>query len=278
MPWKRMLRSTNSRVRLGVGLLLAALFCIQCTQSQARHEVVAVGALSGAGASGKLERLAKTDHVALLKKALAHYRDNVRDYRCKFSKQERISGRLRPRQEMEIKFLEEPFSVAMHWVKNAPMGDRVLYVHGKYNGNMLVKPKGALIVFTAGKSVLRDPKSKDVMANTLKPVTDFGFRRAMESLLKVYELARSRNECEISFLGYFNVGGRKAMKLQRVLPARKDYPGKTTTWYLDVDNLILLGLETTDWDDRLVCSYFYENVQLNVGLGEEDFTPKANGM
>jgi hypothetical protein len=179
---------------------------------------------------------------------------------------------------MEIKFLEEPFSVAMQWVKNAPMGDRVLYVDGKNNGNMLVKPKGALILFTGGKSVERDPKSKDVMANTLRPVTMFGFRRSMESLLRVYELARSRNECEISFLGYFDVAGRKAMKLQRVLPARKDYPAKTTTGYLDVDNLILLGLEATDWDDQLVCSYFYENVELNVGLGEEDFTPTANGM
>ena len=179
---------------------------------------------------------------------------------------------------MEIKFLEEPFSVAMRWVKNAPMGDRVLYVHGKYNDNMLVKPKGALIIFTRGKSVLRNPKHKDVMANTLKPVTDFGFRRAMESLLKVYEVARSRDECKISFLRYRNVGGRKAMKLQRVLPASKDYPGKTTTWYLDIEDLILLGLETTDWDDRLVCSYFYENVELNVGLSDKDFTPEANGM
>lgn len=278
MSWKRMLRSTNSRVRLGVGLLLAALFCIQCTQSDARIEGVAMGPIAEAGASGELERLAKTDHVALLKQALAHYRDTVHDYRCKFSKQERISGRLRPRQEMEVKFLEEPFSVAMHWVKNPPTGDRVLYVDGKNNGNMLIKLKGVLNFVARGKPVQRNPKSNDVMANTLKPVTDFGFRRAMESLLKVYELARSRNECEISFLGYFNVGGRKAMKLQRVLPASKDYPGKTTTWYLEVDNLILLGLETTDWDDRLVCSYFYENVQLNVGLGDEDFTLKANGM
>ena len=278
MSWKRMLRSTNSRVRLGVGLLLAALFCIQCTQSDAHLEGVAIGPIAEAGASGELERLAKTDHVALLKKALAHYRDNVRDYRCKFSKQERISGRLRPRQEMEVKFLEEPFSVAMRWVKNAPMGDRVLYVDGKNNGNMLVKPKGALILFTGGRSVQRNPKSKDVMANTLKPVTDFGFRRAMESLLSIYELARSRNECEISFLDYFTVGGRKAMKLQRVLPARKGYPGKTTTWYLDIEDLILLGLETRDWDGRLVCSYFYKNVQLNVGLSDKDFTPEANGM
>ena len=56
MSWKRMLRSTNSRVRLGVGLLLAALFCIQCTPSDARHEAVAVGAISGAGASADQRR------------------------------------------------------------------------------------------------------------------------------------------------------------------------------------------------------------------------------
>ncbi len=276
------MRLTNTRVRLGVGLLLAALFCIQCTQSPAFRGGTPVGAVSDLGGRPdarlqELEELARTDHIALIKKALVHYRNNFRDYRCRFIKQERINGRMRLRQEIDAKFMQEPFSVAMHWVKNAPLGDRILYVEGKYNGQMLVNPKGALILFTGG-AVFRDPESKDVMANTLRPVTMFGFERLLESLLSVYELAEERGENTIRFLGYCTVGQRRAMKLERILPPRGDYPAKATVWYLDVEHLVPLGLDGTDWDDQPLCSYYYQNVEFNVGLTEAEFTPEANQM
>ena len=282
MSMKRLLRPTNRRIRLCEGLLLAALFCIQCTSPDASIGGAPVGEIYRSGAADtrleELERLARTDHAALLKMALAHYDANIRDYTCKFSKQERLRGRLGGRQEIQVKFLDSPFSVVMQWLTNAPMGDRMIYVKGKYNGNMIVKPKGALIVFTGGRSVMRNPEGKDVMANTLRPVTMFGFRQSLTNLLKVYELAETRNDNTIRFVGYCPVGGRKTIVLERVLPAKEDYPAKTTTLYLDVEHLIPLGLEGTDWDDQLSCSYYYEDVKLNVGLTEEDFTPEANGM
>lgn len=259
------------------------MFCVQCTsQSEAFRSDMTVTSISGKSVGEtspqsvkELENLAKTDHVALLRKALKNYQNNFRDYTCTFTKHERVNGKFRNEQEISVKFLEKPFSVAMHWVKNPPAGDRVLYVEGKYNGQMLVQPKGFL--GTVFGTVSRAPDGPDVMANTRKPVTLFGFKRLMKSLLDVYELAQSRGEGKFTFEGY-RTKACKVMILKRVLPPRKDYPAKTTVWYLDVDHLVPIGLEAEDWNNQKTCRYTYSNVKFNVGLTEDDFTPKANGM
>jgi len=285
MTLRRYLRPTNARLRLAVGGVLAALFCIQCTRSDALRGGSLAQAVTPGSAAGvsprrlaELERLARTDHIALLRLAREYYRKNYRDYTCTFVKQERINGQLRPEQHIAVKFLEQPFSVAMRWTRNAPIGDRVLYVQGRYNGQMLVRPKAKFLRALVGGAARRNPEGKDVMANTLRPVTMFGFARLMDSLLEVYELAASRGELVGRFLGYREMDGRRVMVLERVLPAREDYPAKRTVWYLDVERLVPLGLEGYDWDDRLVCAYAYKDVKFNVGLTEDDFTPQANGM
>ncbi len=281
--WKKIIRLSNGRVRIAVGLLLAGMFTVQCTRSHAIRSqspvMVVSGDLIGEVGSGQrrqIEHLARTDHIALLKQALRHYQANYRDYTCTFVKQERINGVLKPQQEMAVKFLENPFSVAMRWTKNAPTAQCVLYVEGKYNGMMLVKPKGFLSSLVG--IVRRVPDSRDVMANTLKPITAFGFKKTIENLLKTYELAASRHEGTNSFVGYAIIDGRKVLVLRRSLPPRKDYPARTTTWYLDADYLVPVGVEATDWNNNLIYSYFYKNIRFNVGLTQKDFTPQANGM
>ncbi len=54
-------------------------------------------------------------------------------------KQERLNGALGKEQWVDVKFMEGPFSVAMKWVKNPPVADRLLFVEDKYNGKMLVR-------------------------------------------------------------------------------------------------------------------------------------------
>jgi len=285
MPARRVFRITNNRVRLGVGLVLVGLFCIQCTHPDAERDGKVIAGVSGQTA-GKvsaekqkaLEALARTDHVALLKQAIGHYRASYQDYTCTFMKTERIDGRQRDEQEIRVKFRDKPFSVAMAWVRNEPVADRVLYIEGRNDGNMLVRPTAGLLRALAGKAIPRRPDGPQAMANSLRPVTRFGFHRVMKSLLGVYAEAARRKEGEIAFLGYKELGGRRVMVLRRVLPARKQYPAKTTTWYLDVEHLVPLGLEARDWDDQPVYRYLYVDVRFNVGLTDEDFSLEANEM
>lgn len=273
-------RPTNGRVRLGVGLLMAALFCIQCTRSS--HAFRSTNGLVtdsvGPASASQLEEMARKDPAGLLRRGMEHHRQSYHDYTLTFIKQEQLPGQLSPGAEqwMEAKFLDAPFSVALKWTKNAPIGDQVLYVEGKCNNQMLVKPKGFLNKLVGTQ--LREPAGEEAMANTLRPVTLFGFERMMQSLLEVYERAAQAGDLTHRFLGYKDVGGRQVMVLERVLPPNKGYPAKSTVWYFDPQWMVPLGMEAADWNDQVFARYLYKDVKFNVGLTPADFTPEANGI
>ncbi|MDY6914566.1 MAG: DUF1571 domain-containing protein [Planctomycetota bacterium] len=281
---KQLLRPTNRRIRLLVGLLLVGLFCIQCTRTEAFRDSKFIVHISGAlvgnisdDVAAKLEELAKTDHIALLEYCHENYQHQYRDYTCTLIKQERINGTLRPEQWISSKFMDEPFSVALKWTKNAPIGEQVIFVKGKYNDQMLVRPKGLLILLTGGP-VLRKPDGDEALKNTLRPVNQFGFECSLENLLNVYRQAKAEGDLKESFGGYAEIAGRKAVVLVRYLPAENDYPACKTLTYIDVEYLLPICVEGYDWDDQLSCRYLFKDIKFNVGLGPDDFTPEANGL
>jgi hypothetical protein len=165
-------------------LILATALTFGCSAEEQTVETVRLDA-PPAQRDRQLEKLSSSDHVALLESCLSHYRPRVKDYTCTFSKQERMDGRLGARQLIDVRFREDPFSVAMTWRENPPRGDRVLYVEGRWDGKMLVRPTGVLARAIVPVAV-RDPDGKEAMAETRRPVTMFGFKRSLQSLLDVY--------------------------------------------------------------------------------------------
>ncbi len=282
MALKRLLRPTNRRVRYLVGALLAALFCIQCIpagETDSGSVLIAKDQpVEPADISQRVVDLAKSDHLALLNLCKSHYADTVSDYTCTLVKQERIGGALKPEQEIQVKFLDQPFSVAMNWTKNSPIGDRILYVEGRHDDKMIVRPKSGILQMLTGGSVRRKPDGADAMRNTLRPVNLFGFNRGMRELIAVYEAAEQAGELDQRFGGFAEVAGRPTVVLERYLPPREDYPAAKTLIYIDREHLVPICIEGYDWDDRLTCRYLYKDVQFNVGLTEDDFLPEAVGI
>lgn len=284
MSTKKLLRPTNGRIRLAVGLGLLGLICVQCTrpteafrESQHVSSIAgeSVGTVSGATAN-QILTLAKYDQIALLKLCLERYDANVQDFSCTFVKQERINGKVNPEQWISVKFLDHPFSVAMHWTRNAPIGDRLLYIEGQNDGNMLVKPKGMLGGLVG--TVQRKPDGPEAMANTLRPVTLFGFRRSTESMIHVYELARKNGDLKCEFKGFADVDGREALVLERTLPPKDAYPSNRTVIYVDKELLLPICVESYDWDGQLQSRYVFKDLKINIGLKTADFTPAVNGL
>ena len=284
MMLRSILHPSNRRIRLIVGVLVAGLLCVQCTRSEAFRQSRFLVALSGevltANApevSTEVARLAKTDHIALLEYCLAACQGRYQDYTCTLIKQERIGGRVSNEQEIAVKFVSDPFSVAMRWTpETAGLGDRVLYVEGKYNNMMLVRPTGVLgkLVGTA----MRRPDGPQAMQSTLRPVNQFGFIRSLESLLKVYRQARTAGDLTERFGGYAEVAGRKAIVLIRQLPPKDNYPAAKTVIFIDLEYLVPIAVEGYDWDQQLSSRYVFKDIRFNVGLKGEDFTPAANDM
>jgi len=257
------------------------LFCIQCIPANDADSgsvlIARTHSENPEDAVAQLTRLAETDHIALLEQCLQRA-GNYRDYRCTLVKQERIKGTLGKEQEVAVKFLASPFSVAMKWVRNAPIGDRILFVEGQHNNNMIVRPKGGLLQMLTGGYVFRKPDGPDAMKNTLRPVSMFGFQRGLGELIKVYVQAKENGDLTQGFGGFADVAGRKTLVLQRDLPAREDYPAKKTRIYVDLEHLVPTCIEGWDWDDRLTSRYVYKDIQFNTGLSEDDFRPEANGI
>ena len=282
MSLKRMLRPSNRRVRYMVGLLLVGLFCIQCISGNPNTDsTVAIAKtrnMDPRTVEQKLLNLAKTNHIALLEYCLSQYGQTYRDYTCTLIKQERINGKLGPEQEMRVKFKELPFSVAMQWTRNAPLGDRVLYVEGKYDNNMLVRPSNGFLRMLTGGAVQRKPDGPDAMRNTLRPVNLFGFRCGMEALVKVYDAARDAGQLKEVFGGFAEVSGRKTIILERYLPPGDDYPAWKTLVYIDREYLVPVCVEGYGWDEKLSSRYVFKDIRFNTGLTDDDFLPEANGL
>ena len=284
MTLRRVLELSNRRVRLLVGLLLAGLFCIQCTRTEAFKEsnvpVVIGGQTIGKTAPDvvqHLAQLAKTDHIALLNYCLKHYDAHYYDYTCTLIKQERLRGRLGKVQWIDVKFRDKPFSVAMAWTKNATRGDRVLYLEGRYGGNMLVRPANPLLRALAG-TVQRKPDGKDARENSLRTVNKFGFKRGMQSLLEFYLKGKNNGVLQEAFGECATVAGRKALVLIRYLPDTSEYPSCKTVTFIDLEYLVPICVEGFNQAGDLICRYVYKDVKFNVDLTDAAFTPEANGM
>lgn len=229
----------------------------------------------------RIEELAKTDQIALLEMCLENSRQ-YRDYTVTFVKQERINGRMLPKQVVKASFRREPFSVAMAWQTHddagveltVPKGDRALFIEGQYNDHIVIRPSGEILQALVG-SVTRDPLDAEVMRSNLRPITGFGFERSLQNLIDTYRQAQDAGDLQFSFLGYADVTGRSTIVLERLLPPTSDYPAAKTRIFIDLESLVPVLVEGYDWDGEKFCYYLFNDIQFNMDLPDEAFTPGA---
>lgn len=283
-----------SQVRLFVGIGLLAALAVELGE--------ATDARSGASGSrgfsspavamardtrdvGRLP--ARTDPTRLLESALAQCRVSVADYVGTLIKQERIAGKLGPRQQIRVKFRREPFSVLLHWVENPKDARRVLYVRGervdKQGREMaLVQPEGpiARLIFPALAIPIHGAGAHTMSRLT---IDQFGFENGLALILKYARLARDEGTSSLRYAGVGTVGERATHVVERRLPYEGEeatYPDRTLIVHLDRERLVPLAIHcyADDTKEELLASYVFSDVRLNVGLTDEDFLPQGNGF
>jgi hypothetical protein len=275
---------SNFLPRIFVGVLI--VFFLYCSVAGRTHNVsspashliqsaLARETSSDEDYTDRLMKFAKTDHIALLNYAREHYSKRVQDYSATLVKQERINNTLRPVETLDILFTERPFSVLMDWKDNPGKVDKILFVEGRYDNKMVVHPTG---LFSWLKSVRRDPLGKEAQQSSLRTCDQFGFYRSMESLLKIYTLAQEQGDLRISYVGKTLVDNRPCIAMERILPVKKEYPYARLVMEFDVEYLVPTAITSYDWQGRLVGRYVYKNLRFNIGLTQEMFTTKVNGM
>ncbi len=219
--------------------------------------------------------LAESNHIELFKMAKIYYEENITNYSAIFYKHERLDGVLKPRQVIDIDFMEKPYSLKMVWQENSLKCDKLIYVEGQHDNKMVVHPTG---FFSWIKSVKREPDCKDVMKSTRKPCNHFGFYRTLESLLATYETAKKNGDLNMKFLGIKKVDNRECLVLQRNLPVKDAYPSTRLDIYFDIEYFVPISLRSYDKKGELISHYKFENVNFNTDIDKETFCLKANKM
>ena len=229
------------------------------------------------------------------RKVLEYLRANVGDYTCDFIKQERVNGKLLPKEHMALKVRNEivrdgqivqPFSVYMKFMAPKNYKNReVLFVKGQNKEKILIKEGG-----TRGRFLpsvwLKQSNSMITSVNRYN-ITDAGMNKMVERLIEAAtENVHCDQECKIRYYREgAKVGGHNCSYLEVIRPNRNPGPlGPNNVYlaqvYVDTTLNIPIRYAAYDWPTKvggrpqLVEEYIYQNVVLNPGLTNDDFDPK----
>lgn len=223
------------------------------------------------------DTLAETDPEAFLRMALQRYQDTVQSYECTFYKQEFVQGKMTKLQEIRVKFLDDPYSVFMHWQENAGLVERVLYVDGEHDNKALVKVSGLLQLIVPGH-LKRDVTGEEAMKLSRRQLNEFGFEKTLEGILEVNEQASAKGDLDFRYTGTGTIDGRPTYVYERRLPADVEYSDPRLVLHIDQEWWLPTGTFLYGADDQLLGQYVLADVQLNTGLTSENFTPKSAGL
>ena len=195
----------------------------------------------------------------------------VSSYTAVFHKQQRVDGKLLKAETILLKF-RRPFSLYMRWIAPPYKGSELLYAEG-WNGNRARVHRGGLLCFMTWNLEPRDPR---LMAGNLRPFTDTGIGYLVTSVAE-----NVRKASKVDELGLFERGeemtyGRKTQCLEAVFPKvkAKNYTAYRLIINQDLASKILVKIRIYDWNDQLIESYGYEDLNLAAGLTDADFDPE----
>ncbi len=226
----------------------------------------------------QMERLAKDDPIAFLEACRLRYDREVKSYTVVMDKQERIDGRLHPREVIQVAFREKPFAAYLQWKEGARRAERALYVEGENGGKMLARPATRLLRL-AGDVVARDVDGDDARQSGRIPLSEFGLKNGLVRTLTRWVEAKKQNALHVEYLGVRDVkevGGRPCYVLRRTRYAQPEEDGITElTIDIDQETWLQTGAVLRGEGDKLIASYYFRDVRLNAEIKPGQFRREA---
>jgi hypothetical protein len=215
--------------------------------------------------------IVESDPEKWLTEAEAAY-DRVQSYTAIFHKQQRISGKLLPEENIFLKCRKKPFSLYMKWVTKPFKGSELLYVVG-WNDERVRAHRGGMLRFIVRNL---DPNAPVLMENDLRPVTSTGIGYLLKTVAINMRKAIKAGVLTFTDGGKENIYGKDTQVLQLDIPYEKakDYLCARCVINQDVESKILLRIRVYDRDGQLVENYGYEDMNLDARLSDADFDPK----
>jgi hypothetical protein len=213
---------------------------------------------------------AASEPVALLREAVGRLDAAVRDYEGTFVYQQVCEGNLSKPSICRFKFRCEPFSLLLEWTEGAGRVDRLLYVDGQNDGNMIVRPTGWIGRIIRAASI--DPLGKRALKGGARPITQFGLRQALLRILDRYQTAQEANTLRSECLGLLALDGAPVIQLRKV--SDEDI----LLIDLDVASLLPVRIRKLDPAGNLLLFCRYVNLKFNNGFDGRTFSREANDL
>jgi hypothetical protein len=207
---------------------------------------------------------------------IRRYQREVKGYTCTMQKQERIKGRLGPKEIIEVAFREDPYSVFLRWIENPRKAEQALYVKGENNDMVLVHPTGLAGRFV--KVVERQVDGADAKESGRYTLNNFGIKNGMLRTLKGWKAAKERGKLDVAYLGNFKIkeaGDRTCYKLRRTYDQPENDGVTELTAYVDTENWLQVGSVVKGEGGKLIGEYFFRDIQLNPAFKKDQFERTA---
>ncbi len=219
---------------------------------------------------------------------LKRIREDVHDYSCLLAKRERVDGKDRGWQFLEVKIRHEqkegeqvvvPFSVYLRFLQpKSVAGREVLYVENLNNGDLIARRGGRR---SPNVTVQLVPTSPLAMEGNRYPITEIGFETLVERLIEVLAQEMEYRDGEIEVFENARVDDRTCTHYRLTHPKRRE----NLTYYMaevSVDNELGLPIFYRAYDfpaeeggkPILLEQYVYQKLKVNEGLTDSDFDPR----
>lgn len=278
------------RLWCGAGVLLvlgppaawiAASACAPPSPGRVGPSAVAGPAPVRVAQAGNHAELATRDPMALVRLGRARYDQEIQDYHCTLTKQERLGNKLSAVQTIEVRFRKSPKTVYMIWLQNPDQARRALFMdtpefvdkHGRKVAR--VEPAGAVArLFVKDTHVPID--GPEARKSSRRSIEDCGFGATFDLLERYNAVALERGVLDIRYDGTGEVAGRPTHVITRILPytgPNGPYPDAKMVLHLDQETLLPVAVYSYAdvQQQQLLGSYVFSNVVLNPGMGDDAF-------
>ena len=211
--------------------------------------------------------------------------ENIRDYKATLVSQVFVDGKLQPQKYLECKVRhartengqEIPFSVYTCFLKpKEVVGQEAIWVEGRNEGKLIAHATGLMNV----KRFHLDPEGSIAMQGNRYPIRKIGFRNLIVKMADTAEKDCEQGECRVKIKRNVEVNGRLCTRLQAVHPYKRDhFDFHNARMYIDDERNIPIAYEGYSWPEeeggraQLLEKYYYTDIEINVGLTDEDFDP-----
>lgn len=207
-----------------------------------------------------------TDSAAAQLEAMEDAYRRVRDYTAMLSKQERVKGKLLPRETIHVKF-RKPYSLYMKWSGAVKPGQEVLYIRGKNDGKLRAHP-GSFPDVTVSLA----PRSALAMKGNRHPITDASLGDVLRLMVGALRRSQERPQDAVTMtdLGEETRHGARVRCIDARFPADGYYAPHVRLCSF-VTNKMLARIQVWDANEQLLEDYEYRDLRINVGLRDQDF-------